>query len=96
MATTDGWTCKYLVRDGICGGNLDVCCVYQNPRKHSILDREAWSELHGIRETWCNYPVVATDDMLTTAIHEIASRMQDAKEVITCVRDNPTDSKLDV
>ena len=68
-------TCKHLVRDGVCGGVFDVCCVYQNSCI-GLLYPEQYDELHRLRETWCTYPVSYAPKDYQRAIHEIAEHVK--------------------
>ena len=63
--------CEHMVREGICGANLDVCCVYQNSSKY-FLDPDHFHDLHSIRETWCDYPNVSSNEMYVKAIEGLA------------------------
>ena len=60
--------CEHLVRDGVCGASLDVCCVYQTTFSKSNI------QLHSLRETFCNYPNVHFDNDYVKAIKDIARR----------------------
>ena len=63
--------CTHLVREGICGANLDACCIYQNAHKYPCFDPH-WDEIHSLKECWCDYPNVAASPELETAIRTIA------------------------
>ena len=67
--------CEYLVRDGVCGGNLDVCCIYQAGHNNG-------QELRSVRETWCNYPIVKADLPYKRAIVELAGLVDRLEEEV--------------
>lgn len=64
--------CEYLRDNGICCGNLDVCCVYQNHEKYSPLDDE-YKNIHSIKETFCDYPNETPNKTYADAIKAIAN-----------------------
>ena len=61
--------CEYLVRNGICSGNLDTCCIYQNSTMHPVSD---YGELNSLKETFCDYPKINPYDDYVKAIKELA------------------------
>ena len=67
--------CKYLARDGVCGGNLDVCCIYQTGHNNG-------QELRSLRETWCNYPTEMADLPYKRAIVELAGLVDRLEEEV--------------
>lgn len=69
--------CEYYEPDGICKGNLDMCCVYQR-----IWKRDGERDLKSIRECYCNYPNVSVSPEYERAIHGLAEAMY-GKEVET-------------
>ena len=48
----------------------EVCCIYQNC--HKFTDIEQWKNIKSIRETFCDYPNVAADDIYAKAIRELS------------------------
>lgn len=62
----NGENCEYRVREGVCGANLDVCCVYQSTFSRKDV------QLHSLRETFCNYPNVHFDTNYVRAIHDLS------------------------
>lgn len=59
--------CEYLIRDEICNGNIDVCCIYQNLYKYPTHEK-----LHSIRETFCDYPNVNKNNDYVKVIEELS------------------------
>lgn len=74
--------CDYLVRDGICGAHLEVCCVYQNGHKYPHNDQH-WSEIHSLKECWCDYPNIAVPPDVEKAIRDIAEFVNGKKQSTT-------------
>lgn len=64
--------CEHLVRDGICGANLTVCCVYQNCSKYPLNDTH-WDDIHSLNETFCDYPHETDDKDYANAIRDLAN-----------------------
>lgn len=64
--------CEHLVRDGICGANITVCCVYQNCHKYMMNDPH-WKDIHSLHETFCDYPHETSDKDYAKAIRDLAN-----------------------
>lgn len=71
----EGNKCRYLIRDDICGGNLDVCCVYQNGSKYSLADKEH-GRIQSVRETFCDYPNASKNTEYVKAIESLAALLK--------------------
>lgn len=70
--------CEYMTRDGICNGNLEVCCIYQNSYKYSDND-DHWKEIHSIHETFCDYPKITIVPEYAKAITDLSKFINIAK-----------------
>lgn len=72
--------CGYLVREGICGVNIDVCCIYQNSNKYHPWDKE-YENLYSPKETFCDYPnVCQPNSEYANAIMDIARHIAEQNE----------------
>lgn len=66
--------CGYLVREGVCGAALTVCCKYQNGSKF-FRDDDNLPKIKSIRETYCDYPNIP-DHAFAKVIEDLSRYMK--------------------
>lgn len=76
MINMENPKCEYLIRNGICGGNLDTCCIYQNSTIHPVKD---YGRLNNLHETFCDYPIISPHEDYVNAIHNLAGECSDGQ-----------------